>query len=380
VIVVAQVGLSLALVATAVVMAKSVEDLLASGGERASEVLHLRLRPSRVGYDIAAAKRYHERLLAEAAAVPGVRSVALARVGPDRGWCCGVSVALPGRGAERDLDELRVDHNHVSADYLRTLRIPVLRGRDFAPGDVAGAPLVAIVNRALAERLWPGADALDRRMLAGGREYQVIGVVPDLLAPRPGEAAVPYLLLALGQHELVDVRLYARLHDEAAARRALRDTVVAVDPAVHVGQEGTLRERTLLQHAEERTLAGVLRVCAVLSLALGALGLYAQVAQSVSRRTREMGLRLALGATARRVTGMVVGQGMALVGAGVALGLIVASLQGRLLAAYLHGVSAREPSLLLAAVLVVVAVGAIAAYLPARRASRVDPWRVLRSE
>ena len=122
------------------------------------------------------------------------------------------------------------------------------------------------------------------------------------------------------------------------------------------------------------------RGAAPLALALGALGLYAQAAQSASRRTREMGLRLALGATARQVAGLVVGQGMTLVLAGIALGLVASSVQVRLLAAYLHGVSAREPSLLLAAVMVVIAIGAIAAYLPARRASRVDPWRVLRSE
>jgi len=378
-LVVGQVALSLMLLMGAAVMLQTVENILAAAGGDPDGVVHYRLRPSRVGYTPDNARVYQERLLTDVGAIPGVRSVALARVGPDPGWCCPIPVRLPGDVP--DGTRLMVDNNHVTPEFFDTLQIPILRGRGLRDADGPGAPRVAIVNEALAARLWPAQQALGKRLVAGENEYEVIGVAPNLIAVPAGQSPHPYVWLAYWQGDLVDARLYARVAGAGAAMvQEVRAGIVAIDPAVHIGQETTLAERTRLSMASEQVLLGVLRTCAVVAMLLTALGLYGQLSLSVGQRRREIGVRMALGASRAGVARREIHRALATVGIGLAAGLVATWGQAQLLRAYATGVAALDASLLAASCLLLLAIAAVAAFLPARRAARVDPMCALRNE
>lgn len=375
---VVQVALSLMLVAAAAVMSRSLTMALASAGAHPEEVLHYRLRPSRAGYDEAAGRRYHDDLLDRVRRVPGVVDVALARVGTDRGWCC------PLRMSPADDPGLvlpRVDNNHVTPAFFAALGIELVAGRAFDAGDRPGSTPVVIVSRALSRRFWPEATPLGRRLRAGDLEYEVVGVAADVHAGDVGAAPVPYAYFAFGQIGQADARLLVRV--SSGARSVARDViaaVVAAGPDVHVGQIGTLAERSALIHAPQRAMSFLLRGCAIAALLLSALGLYAQLSIAVARRRRESAIRLALGAPASAITRRVVWEGLRIVAAGLIIGLAGAWAQAPLLESFLFGVRPAEPVFVLAATLLLIAVGLVAAAVPACRASRIDPVKLLRSE
>jgi len=375
---VVQVALSLMLVAAAAVMSRSLTMALASAGAHPAEVLHYRLRPSRAGYDEAAARRYHDDLLDRVRRVPGVVDVALARVGTDRGWCCPLPMAPADDPA---LVLPRVDNNHVTPAFFDALGVEVIAGRAFTAGDRPGSTPVVIVSRALASRFWPDATPIGRRLRAGDREYEVAGVTADVHAGDVGAGPVPYAYFAYWQLGQPDGRLFVRVAPGVASvAREVLAAVVAAGPDVHVGQVGTLAERAALIYAPQRAMAHLLRGCAIAALLLSALGLYAQLSIAVARRRRESAIRLALGACVRDVSRRVVGDGLRIVGVGLVIGLAGAWAQAPLLERFLFGVRPVEPVFLLAAVLLLAMVGLVAAAVPAHRASRVDPVRLLRSE
>ena len=379
--IVAQVAISLMLMMGAAVMLESVEAILGSGGIDPGGVLHYRLRPSRVGYDQARATVYQQDLLREVVAMPGVESASLARVGPERGFCCPVGVTVRESAGEPDAPPLAVSNNDVTPAFFDTLGMQIFRGRRFRDTDGPGAPMVAIVNDALAELLWPGADPLGRILVTRDTQYQVIGVAPNVYPSRYGEGPVPYLYFAYWQNEMIDGRLYVRIRGGAAQQlHPVRAAVASIDPDVHIGQEGTLEDRMRMSMASEQVLMGVLRACAIAALVLSAIGLYGQLSLSVGQRTREIGIRMALGSTTGRVLSAEVGRGLRLLAIGLAVGLFATWIQARLIYAYVAGVSLGEPVLLIAVCAVLVIVGGVASLLPARRAARVDPMLALRQE
>lgn len=378
--VVAQIALSLMLLSGAAVMSSSMTAILGAGGSDPESVLHYRLRPGRAGYDAARARAWQDQVLRRVSRLPGVRSAALAEVGPSRGWCCPIAVSAPGRGGSGPEARLLVDNNAVTPGFLDTLGIPLLRGRGFRDSDDAGARRVAIVNEALARRLWPTGEALGGILEADGETHELIGIVANTHASRPREGPIPYVYFAYRQRDLVGARLYVRVDGPTAPLlQTVRREVAALDPDVHIGQEGTLAERIALAYPAERVLLGLLRASAVMALLLGALGLYGQLSLSVGRRRRDIGIRLALGATSRHVLSGEILRGLRLVTGGLALGFLGTWAQGRLLEAYVHGVDAREPALLLGAAALLLCVAVAAAWLPARRAARQDPMEPLRT-
>ena len=378
--IIVQVALSLMLLMGAAVMLQTVSAILVSAGSDPGGVLHYRLRPSRVGYDEAAAVTYRHDLLRRVAALAGVESAALARVGPEYGFCCVEGVGTP-ESASGVRPLLEVHNNDVTPAFFDALGIPLVRGRAFDQTDGPGAPPVAVVNEALGERLWPGRDPIGQALVARGRQYRVVGVAPDMYPSRAGEGPVPYLYFAYEQSGLVDGRLYVRVRgDTGPLQAAVREVVASVDPDVHIGQEGTLEERMRLSMAAEQTLTGVLRVCAIAAVVLSAIGLYGQLSLSVGQRRREIGIRMALGSTTSRVVGEEVRRGLRLLATGLAAGLVAVWAQARLLSAYVAGVGAGEPLLLAAACGIVLLVGVAATLLPARRAAEVDPIQALRQQ
>jgi predicted permease len=270
----------------------------------------------------------------------------------------------------------------VSPGYFDTLRIPLLAGRDFTERDDQDAPGVAVINEAMAKRFWPGQDALGRKFFDNGRPTTVIGVTktgkyntlhepPNGFFYRPFMQGVPELNLAVG------VRTSG---DPAAFAETLRREIRRLDPRVEVWltmpMTDYIRPAFLAHHLASCFLEGL----GLVALVLAALGVYGVMSYVVNQRTREFGVRLALGATARDLLGMILREGMVLAAVGTVAGLGLAFLTARGLTAVLYGVEPFDPMVFAGVPLLLAAAMLLACWLPARRATKVNPVEALRSE
>jgi predicted permease len=277
----------------------------------------------------------------------------------------------------------------VSPGYFGTLGLPLVHGRSFTADDRPGAPRVAVVNEALARVLFAGRGPLGQRFRFDpvrspsmhAESIEVVGVVKDAVNHGLRDRPMPMAYLSLAQTEqpvgTLDVRTAG---DPALLAGDVRRTIEAAHPGLPVLELSTMRARVERVLWRERVLSVLATGFGLAALFLVSVGLYGVIAQWAGQRTREIGLRVALGATTTRVRWLVMRQAFALVAAGVAIGLPAAVGAGHVLEALLYGLRPVEPLVLTAAVLVMLAVAALAAYWPARRASRVEPMRALRSE
>lgn len=365
-----QVGLSAVLVICAGLLFQSMRAVLVREGVDPEKVAHFRLRPSRLDYSLERARAYQRELLRRVEALPGVERAVIARVPPERGWCCEIDVAKPGEGT------IRILQNEVSPGFLPAMGIRIVGGRDFVDGDHN----VAIVNQSLAERMWPQQRALDAELLIDRQPYRVIGIAADSHAVQFGEG-YPYLYLPMWGRDARDPRLFVRTHGHAGPMlEPLRRTMVSVDPDVHIGQEVTLAGRTEMSYQRERLLAALLEFSGVVAVLLSAIGIYARVSYQVLRRTREIGIRMALGAQTGDVIAWIVRQGLIAIGAGLVAGAVGGWYSARMLKGFLYGVEPADFVTFAAAVAALAAVAVAASVLPARRVSRIDPAVALRVE
>jgi ABC-type antimicrobial peptide transport system permease subunit len=269
----------------------------------------------------------------------------------------------------------------VGPDYFRTLRIPMLSGRDLSADDLDGRPLVAIVNDAMARRFWPGGDALGRTFVRGRRRYTVVGVASNVKSYSVNETARPGIYVPALQEYWSKLFLMARTTgDPAAMSSALRSAVRSVDRGLPVVGLQPMTEHVRFAFFVQRVGGTVLGAVGAVALLLAALGLYAVVSYSAWRRVREFGVRMALGATPREVVRLVVGQGVRLFAIGAPLGLAGAVGLGVAARSQLYGVSATDPLTFVAATTVLAAVLLAGAGLPAWRASRSNVVQALRNE
>ena len=380
-LVVAQVSLSLLLLVGAGLLIQSVHSVLAGPGYDPNHIAHFRLRPSRLGYNAQRAQTYYRELIAHLGSLPGVDSAVIANVPPNAAWGNMVSVFLPGQEPTSPDDKFRVDSNDIMSGFFEMLKMPLLRGRSFNEGDRRGSALTVIVNETLARRLWPEGEALGLPLFIDGKEHTVIGVAKDSHPRKSGEGPIPYLYRSFWQTNGIDSRLFVRVSGEPRQMLAkLRSEIAAVDPDVHVGQEMTLGERAALSYEAERLISSVLTSAGLLALFLSILGLYGLLSYSVSQRTREIGIRIALGAQADDVVALVVRQGVKLAVLGAAIGLASAFALTRVLSSYLYGIDPRDPLTFVAVSALLVGTALAACYLPARRAAKVDPMVSLRCE
>ena len=276
----------------------------------------------------------------------------------------------------------------VSPGYFRALGIPVRQGREFTRSDRAGRPRVVVVNEQFAYRLFPGLDPVGKQIQLGGMTlhgdwYTVVGVVPSLQAPGIGTPAEPVEAVYLPLLQLPPPRAGLAVRasgDPGAALAAVRRAAGSLGGAWRFGPPGTLEEELARFRSPLHAFGQVLAALAAFTTLLAALGLAGVVAHSVRRRTREIGVRLAIGARPRQVVAMVVREGLALAAAGTVLGLAGALCVGRLLQFHFHGVRLADPVVLLAVGGLVAATTLLASWIPARRAARVDPVVALRAE
>jgi putative ABC transport system permease protein len=274
----------------------------------------------------------------------------------------------------------------VSPDYFRTLGTPLVRGRFFADADTLEAQRVAVVDEAAARRFWPDEDPVGHRFKPGGRNSQapwvtVVGVVGNIKTEGFDQPDQPHLYMCMFQNVGYAMAVYLRADgDPKSLTQALRREVQAVDPNLPVFGERTLEEVVSASLAQRRFALQVVGGFGVLALLLAGVGIYGVVAYSVSQRTREIGIRLALGASSGAILRWVFGQGMRLTLVGLGAGLAGALVLTRLLRGLLFGVETTDPLTYAALALLLAAVALLACYVPARRATKVDPMVALRYE
>jgi predicted permease len=335
-----------------------------------------------------AARALYEDLQTRFSALPGVQSVSRTMDTPLGGEpsMSGAGLSLPGRPREGE-DAPRVFHNLVGSRFFETMGIPVVAGRDFGPGDDERAPKCVIVSESVARRYFPGEDPLGRQILFGNTAASIVGVVKDvrytsLRAEAPLVTYRPYLQETIASANTFLIRTLSVSAE--ALRPLLQAQIRAVAPAIPPPSVIAFDEKIASGLMEERMLATLSSALGLLAAILAAIGIHGTVASVVARRQREIGIRMALGAVPGQVARMVVGETSWIVVGGLASGVVVVLAAARasrgILAGVLFELSPADPLILASAVLVILSIAAIAAYVPARRASRIDPVTAVRSE
>ena len=329
---------------------------------------------------------FYEQALARVQALPGVEAASFSRNAPLLGRFARSLLDIEGR---TDVNKVEVGFHSVSPDYFKTLGIALLRGRVFTPQDRAGAPRVALLNKAAAEKFFPGEDPIGKRLRPYARpQYQttelfveIVGVVADVpysyLEEGIGPDVYVSALQPTGRTQILIVRSGV---GAAALTAAVRREVLALDRNIPLTGIQTMQERAAEVTSRTRFIAVVLGLFAGLALLLAGIGIYGVMAYSVSARTREIGIRMALGAQRADVIRLVLKQGMSLAGIGVGVGLLASLAMTRLMQGLLFGVGANDPVTFSAITLLLLGVAWLACWLPARRATKVDPLVALRRE
>jgi predicted permease len=348
------------------------------------QVLLAGLRVGMHGYDEARGLAFYRQLRQHLASVPGVQEAALASwfpLGFEGG--SGTSIEVPGYERKPN-EDLSTPYAIVSPGYFKTLEIPLVAGRDFTDDDDSARPRVAIVNETTAQKFWPGLDPIGRkfRVWGGQRELTVVGVARDGKYRFLGEPRRPFIYFAY-QQGVWDLNLGVALRTEGdplAFTRTLRDQVHALDPGVELWAVQAMTDYTQASFLAQRIVSTLLVMLGMVALMLAAMGIYGVMAYLVSQRTHELGIRMALGATRSKVTGMVLTQGLRLILVGLGLGLAGALSLSHLLRSFLHGVSPFDPVTFLGVGALLTLVSLAACWVPAQRAARVEPMIALRQE
>ena len=396
-LVVAQIGLALVLLVGAGLLIQSFARLRGvDPGFVPDGLLTARLELSPVRYPRNDQIRaFYEELVRRLEQVPGVAAVATVKALPMTQLELGDwSFVEEGRHSlpPRPADWVLANWQAVSPGYFETMRIPLLQGRDVAAADRVGAPGVAIVNRTLARRAWPGGDALGKRILLGGGASDsvwrtVIGVAGDVrhrgldVEPQP-EIYLPHAQFPAGTGTaLRTLRLVLRSErDPVALTSAVRAAVASLDPDLPLAEVQTMEEAMGSWAAERRLTMLLVAGFAVVAIVLGGVGIYGVMAHMVAQRTREIGIRIAVGAVPREILALVLRQGAWLAGLGIAAGTLAGLGAARLLSGLLYGIAPTDVPTFLATAVLLAAVAAAASLLPAVRATRIDPIEALRAE
>ncbi len=336
------------------------------------------------GYDAAQGREAEKRLLERVRALPGVKAAGIADMIPVDLHFTSSSIFIEGQSLERTVNTPRAFSNRVTPGYFGAMQTRIVQGREFVEQDNEQAPRVVIVNETFARRFWPNESPLTKRFRIGGAEsplLEIIGVAQDGKYAGLNEDPKSFVYRPLWQARLSSSSLIVRAETEpqsliAAVRRELQQ----LDPNLPIASTKTMTENLSFALLPARLAASVLGSFGLLALALAAIGLYGVMSYSVLRRTRELGIRLALGAQVKDIHRLVMGHGINLVLLGVGIGLVVSFAVMRLLKNLLFGVSATDPLTFIIVGAVLLMVALLACYLPARRATKVDPLTALRHE
>ena len=328
-------------------------------------------------------QRVYQEILERVRAVPGVMAAGGVRDLPFRGDGEPMEFVTPGTDPAAAGDAPKATRMFATDGFFGAMGIPLIAGRDLAPTDRPGAPFAVVVNQALARRYFPGASPVGQTIRFRGdtTPLQIVGLVGDTRQTTVDEVPAPRIYFSVFQLRRSKVNLVARTRDDPAVTiKRMTDAIRAVDPQQTITASYTLGEAVGDAVARPRLLTVLLGVFAVMGLVLGALGIYGVLAYLVGQRAREIGVRLALGAHPRAVLAMILGRGLRLAVAGVVVGLAGALLLTRVMAGVLYGVTPTDPVTFAGVALALLAVAALASWLPARRATRVDPLVAMRAD
>jgi macrolide transport system ATP-binding/permease protein len=332
------------------------------------------------GYKPDRAKIFYEQLLERIRTLPGVQSAALARVRPfSYAGYSSAPLEIEGYQPPRN-EQVAADYNQVGEEYFSAIGIPIVTGREFTRNDDENAPPVAIVNETMAVKYWPGKSVIGQRLKVKDKWMEVVGLAKDSKYQTMLEAPKPFFYVPVRQNFFVQNGFIVRTDQSAAAiMNGLGREIHALDPNLAPLDTISLQEQVDRMSYTQRLAVALLAIFGGMALFLAAIGLYAVMSYSVSQSTRELGLRMALGAGAGDLLRLVISRGIRLTTAGVAIGAIAALTLTRLMGNLLYKVSPRDPLAFAVALIVMLSVASIACFLPAWRATRIDPVRALRT-
>ena len=323
---------------------------------------------------------FFDQAIQRIAAIPGVESVSGIDGLPFPGPVSGNTVTILGGPAEEDMNVM-ARNRIVLPDYHEVMGIPLLAGRTFTEADDASSEPVALINESMARRYWPDASPIGSRIDEGRYVYTVIGIVGDVRERHLYEEPQPMIYRTAAQANWRVLSLVARTAGESAGFvRLLRDAVWGVDPDAPITQESTVSALVAQSTGTERYRTLLVAAFGIAAMLLACVGVFGVTARSVARRSKEMGIRMALGARGRSLVSMVVSENAGTSALGVALGFAAALGVSRLLAGLLFGVESWDPLIYSAAALALLSLSLWASYVPARRATRIAPMEVLREE
>jgi len=385
-LVVVEVALGVVLMAAAGLLTRSLQALThIDPGYRVRNVLTMRIALTGPSYrDLEECRRFFDRLIPALEQIPGVEAAGTTNwlpLRPDRNT---VGIWLDTQPVRSEDTRLRLDNRVVTPGYFRAMGVPLIAGRFFETTDRAGNPQVVVVNNAFAREFFPRGDAVGHRVTVDfGTPWiaEIVGVVGSVREASLAEDPRRELFTSYNQTTILGQSLVVRTTgDPAGYAAAIRNAVASIDKNVPVYDTRTMQAQVDESLAQPRMRGVLLSVFSAIALVLASLGIYGVIACAVAERRQEIGIRMALGAGRSQVRRMVVNEGLKLTVIGLLVGLAAAAATTRLLAGFLFGVTPGDPFTFIATAAVFVVVAIAASYLPARRATRVDPLTVLRQE
>jgi predicted permease len=400
-LVVLQAALSLVLVAGAILMTKSLVNLEHQNfGVATADRYVLHIDPEGAGYTVERLPALYREIEDRFSALPGMARVGIAIYNPLEGNNWGECVILQGHPAPRPGDKCSSTWDRVSTHFLDAIGVPLVRGREFTDQDTATSQLVAVVNQAFVKRFFPNQDPLGQRFGIGPPQYsgsfEIVGVFADFKMNNPRDPVRPVFLRPLAQsftgfHEPNMMRvetqslfMHAMLLDFNAPQQnvegLIRRTLAAIDPNLTVADLRSFDAQVAGNFDEERLIAQLTSLFGILALILASVGLYGVMSYFVARRTSEIGVRMALGATRSSVLSLVLRGALWQILIGLGVGIPAALFAGHLMAGLLYGVRGYDPLALAGATLVLGLCAAVAGFIPARRAASIEPMKALRMD
>jgi predicted permease len=354
-------------------------------GFESNHILLFRLSPPRARYSDAQSTTFFKQLEEKLASLPGVRSVTVSNIGIIGDGHSGSTFHVLGRPKEKD--PARVQTNSVGADFFETLGVPILQGRAFNRHDNSTSPKVAVVNRALAAKFFPDENPIGKAFVTDPEDVegpiQIVGIAADtryadLRTDTPPTFYIPYVQGVNGPGRMmVEIRT---LTSPGSVLLEARGALESLDPDLPMVDVRTMKEQVWSTLADERALAQLAGGFSLLALVLASIGIYGMMAYAVNTRTGEIGLRIALGARANQVLSRVLREAFWLTSAGIVLGLITALSFARFIRVMLYGLGSTDALTIGSTSVLLISVSLLAAFMPARRASRIDPISALRHD
>src|SRR6516165_3143070 len=380
-LVVLQVTFSFLLLVGATLLMQSLSKIRATSPGFSTQVFDTSVPLVTAGYDAPRAKIFQDELIQRVRALPGIEEAAYARVVPlSYQSYSSTPIAVDGYEPQPD-EQPTAEYNEVSPDYFATMSIPLISGREFTRADDENAPPVAIVNQTMVARYWRGKNPIGQRLEVKGNWVLVVGVVKDSKYYSIEETPRPFFYVPLRQYFAIEPDIHIRTTQPLETiQTALMREVRALDPNLALYEMITLQEQVNRSTSEQLVAVTLVALFGGLALLLASIGLYGVMSYTVSQSTRELGLRMALGASTSNLLRLVLSRGLLLTTTGIAIGIALALLLTRLLGNLLYQVSPRDPLAFVAAFAVMTFASLAACFLPAWRATRTDPIRALRGE